>query len=114
MSTREAAVGVLIKMLDSAEDRDRISAADKLLRADDIDKATSDLASATLVSIMNDAMAKPGDRVNAADKLRVHGSRSRTEHSLERRLAAMTDAELHAIVDAHEIPRRLELDPLLQ
>jgi len=114
MSTREAAIGVLVKMLEALEDRDRVSAADKLLRSEGIDKATADLATETLVGIMNNTLAKPSDRVNAADKLKTYGSKSRTEHSLERRLAAMTDAELHAIVDAHEIPRRLELDPLLQ
>lgn len=102
-------------MLDADEDRDRVSAADKLLRTENLDKETADKATTVLVQIMQDQGAKPGDRVNAADKLKTHTTKTRSEHSVERRLASLNDAELDAIIEAHEIPRRLApvQDPLL-
>lgn len=116
MSKRDAAIDVLVLMLESMEDRDVVSAADKLLRTENLDKQSADAATAALERVMNDRQAKPGDRVNAADKLKTHTAKTRTEHSVARRLAALTDAELDAIIGQHEIPRRLEgaVDPLLQ
>jgi hypothetical protein len=116
LSKRDAALAILVDMLDSGEDRDRVSAADKILRSDNIDRPTLDNALNTLAKIMEDRTAKPGDRVNAADKLRTHAGKTSTPQSLARRLAALTDEELHAIVDEYQIPRRLEVavDELLQ
>jgi hypothetical protein len=98
MSKRDAAIDVLQSLLGWGEDRDRVSAADKLLRTENLDAKMADEAVATLEEIMNDMDAKSNDRVNAADKLKTHTAKTRTEHSPGRRLAALTDAELDAII----------------
>jgi len=107
MSKRDAAIDVLQSLLGWGEDRDRVSAADKLLRTENLDAKMADEAVATLEEIMNDMDAKSNDRVNAADKLKTHTAKTRTEHSPGRRLAALTDAELEAIIGG-------TADPLLQ
>jgi len=115
MSTLNAALATLVLLLDSAEDRDRVSAADKLLRSESIDKDDAEKAIATLTEVMNDEFAKAGDRVNAADKLKGYSVKTRTEMSTARKLAALTDEELDGVIVGAELPRLggHSVDPLL-
>ena len=114
MSRVTDALQVLVDMLSSGEDRDRVAAADKLLRSEHPDKDYFDRAIETLEEVMNDPLAKPNDRVNAADKLKTYTSKTRTGQSMEYRLAAMTNEELRAIVLSAELPRLSPAqDPLL-
>ena len=101
MSRRDEAIETLVEMLDADKHCDRINAADKLLRSDNIDSKYIGKAIRTLEIIMNDLGAEPRDRVNAADKLKNFSApRSQTKQDQARVLAAMSDAELEAIIEA--------------
>jgi hypothetical protein len=116
MSLRDDAISTLVQLLHSAEDRDRVSAADKLLKSANISRAYQEEALKILQEIMEDTFAKAGDRVNAADKLKNHGGiQAPTARDEERQLAMMTDDELREKIAAYEPPRRLvpAHDPLL-
>jgi hypothetical protein len=116
VSLRDDAIQTLVQLLHSAEDRDRVSAADKLLKSPNISRAYQEEALEVLEEIMTDPLAKPGDRVNAADKLKNHGGiQAPTARDEERQLAMMTDADLEAKLAEYEPPRRLApaQDPLL-
>jgi len=101
MSRREEALKVLIDRMDNAaEDRDKIAAADKILRSDNIAKEVQERAIAVLEAIMNDWTAEDRDKINAADKLKDRPTpRAATALDKVRLIAAMTNQELRDIWD---------------
>ena len=112
VSQREDAIKVLVEMLAAGEDRDRISAADKILRSDKMARDYAERAIAVLREIMDDGMAEPRDRVAAADKLKNFAApKTESSKDMALMLAAMTDEELRAgITPLHKLN---DPDPLL-
>ena len=112
MSRRDEAVLILVEMLGADDDKDKITAADKILRSENIERAHIDRAVKVLESIMRDTMAEPRNRVSAADKLKNFAApRSQTKQDMARVLAGMTNDELRAIVDSAQLDPGI--DPLL-
>ncbi len=112
MSRREEALQVLFEMLSSDDNKDRISAAGQILKSTNVAEEHTKYAVKVLTEIMNDEMAEPRDRVNAAAKLKDYAPKQRTERDEQRILAMMTDEELQAAVDTHELAPAVH--PLLQ
>ena len=112
MSRREEALQVLFEMLSAGDHKDRISAAGQILKSTNVAEEHTKRAVAVLESIMNDEDAEARDRTNAAAKLKDYAPKQRTERDEQRILAMMTDEELQAAVDTHELAPAVH--PLLQ
>jgi hypothetical protein len=95
MSERDDAIDIMVEMMGSGMDRDRITAADKILKSANIPRHHYDAALATLREIMADKLAEPRDRVNAADRLRnLAAPRTETPQDMAKFLASLTDTEI--------------------
>jgi len=112
--SRQAAIKTLVEMMRFAEEsRDKIAAADKLLRSGNISRETQEEAIKVLEKIMGNEYAEDRDRVNAADKLKdLAPMKPPTNRDISRQLAAMTDAELDTIISGAELDS--DGDPLLE
>ena len=112
MSQRDDAIRILVAMLDTGEDRDRITAADKILRSDNMPRHHIDQAMAVLREVMDDKLAEPRDRVNAADKIKNFAvPRTESGRDMAKILAAKTDEELRAMLPAPKPLPDLRYDP---
>lgn len=109
MSERNDAIDVLIDMLhEDCDTKDRVSAASKLLDTEKLPRSTIDQAIAVLREVMNDKTAG-GHRVVAAEKLKKYGApREETVRDRQKMIAALSNAELDAIIKNH-----IQFDPLL-
>lgn len=122
VSQRDDAIRILVEMLNRGEDRDRIQAADKLLRSSNMPRHHIEASMVVLRSIMDDDLAEPRDRVSAADKLKNFDTpRTESARDMARILAAKTDGELQEMMGAFKLPDLasdpdvvLAADPLLQ
>ncbi len=112
MSLRETALSVLFEMLTTGDYKDRINAAGKILKSTNVAEEHTMRAVKTLTDIMSNENAEPRDRVNAAAALKDYTPKKLTERDQMRILAMMTNAELAAIVDSHELDA--DVHPLLR
>jgi hypothetical protein len=95
MSQRDDAINIMVEMMGAGMDRDRISAADKILKSDNMPTHHVEAALAVLREVMDNGLAEPRDRVNAADRLKNFATpRTETGRDMAKFLASLTDTEI--------------------